>query len=138
MEDLSYLLGSLAALLFILIGLAFTVFWIAGAWRMFEKADQPGWGILVPVYNLLLIVRIAGSPDWMFILLLIPGVNIVAHIFVCLELGKRFSRGAAFTIGLIFIPAVFYALIGFSSDQYTPPSLALADDLPPTDPVSPA
>jgi hypothetical protein len=137
MEDLSRLLAPLAALLFILIGLAFTVFWIAGAWKMFEKAGQPGWGILVPVYNLLLIVRIAGSPDWMFILLLIPGVNIVAHIFVCLELGKRFSRGAAFTIGLIFIPAVFYALIGFSSSRYTPPLLTSSADLPPTDPVPP-
>jgi len=129
MEDLSRLLAPLAALLFILIGLAFTALWIAGAWKMFEKAGQPGWGILVPIYNLLLIVRIAGSPDWMFILLLIPGVNIVAHIFVSLELGKRFSRGAAFTIGLIFIPAVFYALIGFSSDQYTPP---------PSGPLAPA
>jgi hypothetical protein len=139
MEDLSRLLAPLAALLFILIGLAFTALWIAGAWKMFEKAGQPGWGILVPIYNLLLIVRIAGSPDWMFILLLIPGVNIVAHILVSLELGKRFSRGAAFTIGLIFIPAVFYALIGFGSDQYTPPpALAPADDLPPAGPVSPA
>ncbi len=129
MEDLSRLLAPLAVFLFILVGLAFTAFWIAGAWKMFEKAGQPGWAILVPIYNLLLIVRIAGSPDWMFVLLLIPFVNIVAHIFVSLELGKRFSKGAIFTIGLIFIPAVFYALIGFSSDDYTPP---------PSGPLAPA
>lgn len=129
MDDLSRLLGPLAVVVFILVGLAFTAFWVAGAWKMFEKAGQPGWGILVPIYNLLLIVRIAGSPDWMFVLLLIPFVNIVAHIFVSLELGKRFSKGPAFTIGLIFIPAVFYALIGFTSDEYTPP---------PSGPLAPA
>lgn len=111
MEDLIHVVGPLAALFFLLLGLAFTVLWIAGAWKMFEKADQPGWGILVPIYNLLLIGRVAGLPDWMFLLLLIPGVNVVAHIIVSLELGKRFSKGAGFTIGLIFLPAVFYALL---------------------------
>ena len=137
MEDLSRLLIPLAALLLFLVGLAFTVLWIAGAWRMFEKAGQPGWGILVPIYNLLLIVRIAGSPDWMFVLLLIPFANIVAHIFVCLDLGKRFSKGGAFTVGLIFLPAVFYAVLGLGSAEYTPPALASSDEIPPAQPVSP-
>ncbi len=138
MEDLSRLLVPIAALLFVLVGLAFTVLWIAGAWRMFEKAGQPGWGILVPIYNLLLIVRIAGSPDWMFVLLLIPFVNIVAHIFVSLDLGRRFSKGGAFTVGLIFLPAVFYAVLGVGSAKYAPQADTSPEEIPPAGPVSPA
>ena len=130
MEDLIHVVGPLAALFFLLLGLAFTVLWIAGTWKMFEKADQPGWGILVPIYNLLLIGRVAGLPDWMFLLLLIPGVNVVAHIIVSLELGKRFSKGAGFTIGLIFLPAVFYALLGFGAARYTPRPPAATEDAP--------
>ena len=79
MEDLIHFVGPLAVLFFLLLGLAFTVFSIMGIWKMFEKADQPGWGILVPIYNLILIVRVAGLPEWMFLLLLIPVVNIVAN-----------------------------------------------------------
>lgn len=120
MEDLIHLTGPLAALFFLLFGLALTVFLIAGIWKMFEKADQPGWGILIPIYNLILIVRVAGLPGWMFLLLLIPVLNFVANIIVSLELRKRFSKGVGFTIGLIFLPALFYALLGFGSDAYLP------------------
>lgn len=120
MEDLIHFVGPLAVLFFLLLGLAFTVFSIMGIWKMFEKADQPGWGILVPIYNLILIVRVAGLPEWMFLLLLIPVVNIVAMIIVSLEIRERFSKGVGFTIGLIFLPALFYPLLGFGSDVYLP------------------
>lgn len=120
MEELIHLVGPLAVLLFLLLGLAFTVFSIAGIWKMFEKADQPGWGILIPIYNLILIVRVAGLPEWMFLLLLIPVVNFVAMIIVSLEIRKRFSKGVGFTVGLIFLPALFYPLLGFGSDVYLP------------------
>ena len=120
MEDLIHFVGPLAVLFFLLLGLAFTVFSIMGIWKMFEKADQPGWGILVPIYNLILIVRVAGLPEWMFLLFLIPVVNIVAMIIVSLEIRERFSKGVGFTIGLIFLPALFYALLGFGSDVYLP------------------
>ena len=120
MEDLIHFVGPLSVLLFLLLGLAFTVFLIAGTWKMFEKAGQPGWGILVPIYNLILIVRVAGLPGWMFLLFLIPVVNFVANIIVSLELRERFSKGVGFTIGLIFLPALFYALLGFGSDVYLP------------------
>ncbi len=120
MEELIHLVGPLAVLLFLLLGLAFTVFSIAGIWKMFEKADQPGWGILVPIYNLILIVRVAGLPEWMFLLLLIPVVNFVAMIIVSLEIRERFSNGVGFTVGLIFLPALFYPLLGFGSDVYLP------------------
>ena len=132
MEDLIHLVGPLAALLFLLLGLAFTVFSIIGIWKMFEKADQPGWGILVPIYNLILIVRVAGLPEWMFLLLLIPVVNFAAMIIVSLELRKRFSKGVGFTIGLIFLPALFYALLGFGSDVYRPRPAATEHALPPS------
>ncbi|MYA80457.1 MAG: signal peptidase I [Acidobacteriia bacterium] len=120
MEDLIHLVGPLAVLFFLLLGLAFTVFSIMGIWKMFEKADQPGWGILIPIYNLILIVRVAGLPEWMFLLLLIPVVNFVAMIIVSLEIRERFSKGVGFTVGLIFLPALFYPLLGFGSDVYLP------------------
>jgi fructose-specific phosphotransferase system IIC component len=48
-----------------------TLFWLAlvvvviiGGWKMFEKAGQPGWAILVPIYNAYILLKIAGRPGW--------------------------------------------------------------------------
>jgi hypothetical protein len=40
--------------LFMLIMLAFGLFIIVSMWKVFEKAGQPGWGILIPIYNIYL------------------------------------------------------------------------------------
>ncbi len=131
MEELHQVIGIGFALLAILLGLAFTIFWIAGAWKMFEKAGQPGWGIFVPIYNAILLVRIVGLQDWFFLLFLVPVLNLVAHIIASLELGKRFGKGPGFTIGIIFLPALFYALLGFGRSVYTPPPPPPLDGAPP-------
>ena len=128
MDNLQQLVGPAFVLLFFVLGLAFAIFSIVGTWKMFEKAGQPGWGILVPFYNAVLLVRIVGLQDWLFLLYFVPGVNVAAHIIVSLELGKRFEKGAGFTIGLIFMPAVFYALLGFDRSWHTPPPPPSQDD----------
>jgi hypothetical protein len=120
-EDLHQAIGAGLALIVVALAAAFTIFSIAGAWKLFEKGGQPGWGIFVPIYNAILLVRIVGLQDWFFLLFLVPGVNIVAHIIVSMELGKRFGRGPAFTIGIVLLPALFYALLGFDRSVYTPP-----------------
>jgi hypothetical protein len=130
-EDLHQAVGVVVALAFVAVGIAFTIFWIAGAWKMFEKAGQPGWGIFVPIYNAILLVRIVGLQDWFFLLFLVPFVNLVAHIIVSLELGKRFGKGPGFTIGIIFLPALFYGLLGFGRSVYTPPLPPPPEEAPP-------
>jgi hypothetical protein len=120
-EDLHQAIGAGIALVFIGLAAAIAIFSIAGTWKMFEKGGQPGWGIFVPIYNAILLVRIVGLQDWFFLLFLVPFVNIVAHIIVSLELGKRFGRGPAFTMGIILLPALFIALLGFDQSVYTPP-----------------
>ncbi len=121
MEDLHQTIGAGVALVFIVLAAAFAIFSIAGAWKMFEKGGQPGWGIFVPIYNAILLVRMVGLQDWFFLLFLVPFVNLAAHIIVSLELGKRFGRGPAFTMGIILFPALFLALLGFGQSVYTPP-----------------
>ena len=48
----------------LVIYLAIIVLCIAGLWKMYEKAGQPGWGCLIPFYNIYLMCRIAGRPWW--------------------------------------------------------------------------
>ncbi len=104
--------------LVILIVLAFALFMIVSYWKVFEKAGQPGWGVLIPIYNILLLLKIAGRPGWWILLYLIPLVNIVIGIIVSIDIAKNFGKDAAFGIGLAFLGIIFYPILAFGSAQY--------------------
>jgi len=104
--------------LFMLIMLAFGLFIIVSMWKVFEKAGQPGWGILIPIYNIYLFLVIAGKPGWWIILYFIPLVNFVIGIIVSIEIAKKFGKDAGFGIGLAFLGIIFYPILAFGDAQY--------------------
>jgi ABC-type sulfate transport system permease subunit len=112
--------GGAAVLVLVLLYVAAIVVVIAGLWKMFEKANQPGWGALIPIYNVILLLKIAGKPVWWIVLMFIPFVNIVVGILVPLAVARNFGRGAGFGVGLIFLPFIFYPILGFGQAQYNP------------------
>jgi len=106
--------------IFSLIYLVILVIVIVGCWKMFVKAGQPGWGILIPFYNMYLMIKIAGRPGWWLVLMFIPLVNIILHIIVLADISRNFGKGIGFVLGLIFLPFIFYPILGFGSAQYRP------------------
>ena len=96
-----------------IIYLAIVVIVIAGMWKTFEKAGQPGWGCIIPIYNIYLMTKIAAKPAWWVIMFFIPLVNIVFAIMLYNEIAKKFGQGIGFTIGLILLPFVFFPILGF-------------------------
>ena len=90
---------------------------IAGLWKTFEKAGQPGWGCLIPIYNVYLMTQIAQKPGWWVIMFFIPLVNIIFAIMLY-EIAKRFGQGIGFTIGLILLPFIFFPMLGFGDYSY--------------------
>ncbi|MBX7127233.1 MAG: signal peptidase I, partial [Cyclobacteriaceae bacterium] len=51
---------------------------LAAYWKIFEKAGKPGWASLIPIYNIIVLVQIAGKPVWWVLLMFIPLVGIIA------------------------------------------------------------
>jgi hypothetical protein len=91
---------------------------VVAVWKILTKAGQPGWGPIIPIYNLIVLLRMVGKPAWWIFLLIIPVVNIVVGIMLTHELSKSFGKGTGFTWGLLFLPLVFYPILGFGSDPY--------------------
>lgn len=108
--------GGSSFLSFLLLVLVF-----ASLWKVFTKAGQPGWASLIPIYNLVVLVRIVGKPLWWVVLLLIPFVNIVAALFVYMALARAFGKSDVYGVGLLLLPFVFFPLLAFSDAQYTGP-----------------
>lgn len=94
------------------------IFVFAGMWKMFEKAGEPGWAAIVPIYNAIVLCRIGGKPEWWFLLMLIPIVGIIISILVMVGVAERFGKGVGFALGLIFLGFIFMPILGFGSAQY--------------------
>ena len=86
--------GGAGAGIAMLIYLAILIVMIIGCWKSYSKAGQPGWACIIPIYNMIVWLQICGRPIWWFILLLIPLVNIIIFLIVCIDFAKSFGKGA--------------------------------------------
>lgn len=112
--------GSISPVVLI-VYLAAIVLIIAGMWAMFTKAGQPGWAAIIPIYNTIVLLRVAGRPWWWFLLMLIPFVNFVIIIIVYMDLAKAFGGGCGLALGFVLVPFIMYPVIGFGSATYRNP-----------------
>jgi hypothetical protein len=87
-------------------------------WKVFEKAGEPGWASLVPIYNLVVLVRVAGRPLWYVFGLLIPCVGALLFLQLCVDIARNFGKGVAFQAGLFFFAPIFFPILGFGSAQF--------------------
>ena len=97
---------------------AFIALMIASGWKIFTKAGKPGWAVLVPIYNIVVYLQICQKPVWWIVLLLIPIVNFIIAIMLCVALAKVFGKGAGYAIGLLLLGIVFFPMLAFGSAQY--------------------
>ena len=101
--------------------LLIALFVIVAMWKVFTKAGRPGWAAIIPIYNMYVWCKIVGRPGWWVILMLIPYVNFIIGIIVCIDLAKSFGNGVGFGLGLAFLGIIFFPILGFGSSQYQGP-----------------
>ena len=95
---------------------------IVSQWKIYLKADKPGWACIIPIYNIIVLLEIVGKPWWWLLLLLIPLVNVVFLIWMTNLLSKSFGKSEGFTIGLILLPFIFYPILGLGEAKYNGPA----------------
>lgn len=123
--------GGMGALLivYILLAIVLGIPAIAGLWKIFQKAGQPGWAAVVPIYNVIVYLKVVGRPTWwifFFALAFIPFlgavVSIVLGIILANDLAKSFRKDVGYTVLLFLVPFVGYPLLGFGKDKYQGPA----------------
>lgn len=89
-------------------------------WRIFTKAGYAGILAIIPIVNVIFLVKVAGYSGWMSLLYLIPIVNFIFGIFVAFRLGQRFGKSGVFSFFLLWLFQLIGLLIlGFGSAQYS-------------------
>ena len=110
----------------IFISLVIAVLQIAGMWKVFSKAGEKGWKCIIPIYNLVILFRISGLSPWIifgYLAGFIPFVGWIVSlgisIYQCNSLAKAFGKDVGYTVGLLFLPTIFYLILGFGKAEYT-------------------
>ena len=89
-------------------------------WRIFIKANKPGWYALIPILNIITIMQISKTPinAKNIICLFIPVVNWIIIAIIYTDLAKSFDKDPIFGIGLLFLPIIFFPILAFDSSTY--------------------
>ena len=102
----------------IAIYLIVAVILLVALWKIFEKANEPGWKCLIPFYGLYTEFKFLWGNGWFFLLLFVPIVNIVVTIMMMWKMSKAFGQSALFFIGLLLFQPIFLCILAFGSASY--------------------
>jgi uncharacterized protein DUF5684 len=108
---------------------------IAGIWKVFTKAGEPGWAAIIPIYNIYVMLKIGGHPGWWLLLFLIPFVNIVIFFIMGIDVAKSFGKSTAFGVGLVLLGFIFWPILGFGDARYVGPAAGMRTMTPPPPPM---
>lgn len=122
MNDAAVAAMAAGSIVYSLIVLAIAIVVLVGLWKVFEKAGKPGWGAIVPFYNLYCLFDMTFGTGWLFLLMFIPCVGQIMLIIMWVKLAMAFDKGVAFGIGILFLPFIFVPMLGFGDAQYVGPS----------------
>ena len=98
--------------------LLFMLLIIASFWKVFEKAGEAGWKSLIPIYNLFVLLRIAGCPGWWLLMFFIPVVNIYFMVVMHIRLAERFGKSALYGFALFLLGFIFFPILAFGPATY--------------------
>ena len=134
--------GWVVAVLGVTLVLAFAM--AAAVWIIFTKAGRQGWECVIPFYNNVVFLDIAGLPAWVMVFYFLPQIGAVivsaaglagtfaglaivvigmlasmlAYALNCQGLARNFGKGTGFACGLFFLPVVFLPILAFGSARY--------------------
>ena len=99
-------IGNIVFLLLILLS------WL-GLYQCFKKANVPAWKALIPVYNYYEAFKLVEKPKWWFILMIVPGVNILMYGVLGFNLARYFGKRKSSDLFLAsFVPYLYFVYLG--------------------------
>lgn len=104
-----------------IIALIISIFIIVCWWKIFTKAGRPGWAAIIPFYNYYVMFDIAWGNGILFLLMLVPIVNVVMMIILMVKLAGAFGKSGGFAVGLIFLSIIFLPILAFGDSTYIGP-----------------
>lgn len=122
-DVISTMYAVLQTMLYVIVVIA--IVQIVSMWKIFIKAGEKGWKAIIPIYNLITLYKISGVSPWLVLLYLLSVIPVVGWlvtfiltIYAYSKLSKSFGKDIGYTLGLIFLTPIFFAMLAFGSAEY--------------------
>ena len=94
-----------------------------GLYFIFRKVGIAPWKALIPIYNLVLWIKLCGKKWKWYIYFLIPAINIFTFLMLVVETAKVFERHSFWeqTLAVLF-PFAYMPYLGLSKLEYVDPA----------------
>ena len=101
--------------------------WIAIVWiiicmrKIFKKAWYPGWGSVIPFYNIYLRFKTSWMSGWWVLSFLLPPLWVIALFVSFFKIPWRFGKHRAFWLWLLitFLNPIFMGILAFDKSQHS-------------------
>ena len=96
------------------------IYGIVCFWKMLKKAWLPGWGSIIPIYNIYLYFKLAWRSGGWTRSILFPPLFLIMVIVSYFDIAKRFGKGVGFGFGLWLLWPIFFWILAFGKSTRTP------------------
>jgi hypothetical protein len=91
----------------------------AGMWKAAVKAGLPGWALLVPIYNIHVLLKMTNLPSWwLWGIMFIPFYGLFLFYKLMVATAALYGKSAGFGAGLFFLGFVFWPMLGFGETHF--------------------
>src|SRR6202007_412504 len=90
--------------------------WV-GLYKCFQKTNIAAWKAFVPIYNYYEVFKLVEKPKWWFVLMIVPGVNILMYGVLGFNLARYFGKRKSSDLLLAsFVPYLYFVYLGFDAN----------------------
>lgn len=97
--------------------LLFIFFTICG-WKLFTKANQKGWKVLIPFYNYYLASKIVIGNGWHILWFLVPKIYPFLLAYFVYRVARAYGKSIVFSIFTILLSPIFIPIVAFGKSEY--------------------
>lgn len=114
------ILGALGAIYVIIsiFSAAISILMIVAQWRIFVKAGEAGWKVLIPIYNAFVFYKISWGSGIMFLSWIIPPFGAIVTMIATYRLFQKFEKSTGFCIAGIFFSPIMMLICAFDQSTY--------------------
>ena len=98
--------------------LAIMIIIIISIYGLEKKIRNKGWIAFIPYYNIGCLSKDILGSQWYALLLLLPIGNVIFIFMLCYYIAKVFEKSKLYFLYMIFIPTIFFPLVGFDKSEY--------------------
>ena len=63
-----------------------------GTWKLYSRAGYKSWEAFIPIYSIIILMKIINRPKWWIFLLILPVINVIMIPVIWIELSRSYGK----------------------------------------------